>query len=356
MHTQKVLPDTYRDQSDDDLRARIAAVKKTLGERLCILGHYYQRDEVVSFADFEGDSFELAKKGAATKAQSIVFCGVHFMAESSVVLARQGQRVFLPDMTAGCPLADLAEIDQVNEAWRALEAAGLARDVTPITYMNSSAAIKAFCGAREGIVCTSSSSGKAFDWAFARRNRILFLPDENLGRNTAIAAGIADDEILLWDPTLRDGGVTEADVKRARVIVWKGYCHVHTFFTVDQVRAAREKYAGCTVVVHPECEPAVVNAADGSGSTAYLKEAVEAAPAGATIVVGTEINMVARLAKRHPDKQVLPLARSLCPNMFKISLASLCWTLEALGSVNEVSVPPEIARDAKLALDRMLSL
>ncbi len=351
-----ILPDSYRGVPDGEFRARITKVKERLGSKLCILGHYYQRDEVIAFADFQGDSFALAKEGAATSADSIVFCGVRFMAEASVILARPGQRVFLPDPDAGCPLADMAEIDQVEEAWAAIERAGLVDRFVPITYMNSSAALKAFCGGHGGTVCTSSSAGRAFDWAAAQEKRILFFPDENLGRNTAHAKGITDAAMALWDPLAHNGGVDVATLAEKQAVLWKGFCHVHTFFTVAQVEAVRRDYPGCRVVVHPEASPAVVDACDGNGSTAYLKEYVEAAPAGATIVVGTEINMVARLARQHPEKRVVPLARSLCPNMFKTSLADLCWTLESLGEVNEVFVEEGVARDAKRALDRMLAL
>jgi len=350
------LPEKYRSMDDAELKNRIAAVKKRMGKDLCILGHYYQRDEVIEFADHLGDSFILAKRGSETDATSIVFCGVHFMAEASVILAKPDQRVFLPDMDAGCPLADFASIEQVEDAWKAMTDLGVAGDFIPVTYMNSTAALKAFCGKNDGTVCTSSSAGKAFDRVFGRGKRIFFFPDENLGRNTAYAKGIREGDVALWDPYKASGGLDDATIEKSRVIVWKGYCHVHTLFTTDHIEDARRKYPGCKVVVHPECMPDVVALSDGNGSTAYLKDYAADAPAGSTVVIGTEINMVSRLAKQHPDKEIVALARSLCPNMFRISLKNLCWTLEELGSVNEVFVEDEIARDARIALDRMLTL
>lgn len=336
--------------TDIQISRRIKAIREKFGRDLCILGHYYQQDEVIEFADREGDSFALAKAGAETDAKFIVFCGVHFMAEASVILAKPGQRVFLPDMDAGCPMADMASIEDVEDAWEAIARAGVAEEFLPIVYMNSSAELKAFCGERGGTVCTSSSATRAFDWAMKQGKRVLFFPDENLGRNTALAFGIGLEEISTWNR----GGANDASIKNSRVIVWDGYCHVHTLFTVKHVEEARQKYPGCKVVVHPECFPEVVSLADGNGSTAYLKKYAEEAPAGSTVVIGTEINMVSRLARRCTDKKIVPLARSLCPNMFKISLADLCLTLEELGKVNEVFVPEDIAQGAKIALDRML--
>ncbi|MFH0799546.1 MAG: quinolinate synthase NadA [Pseudomonadota bacterium] len=356
MPINETMPDKYREMDEAELRRRIAAVKERMGKELLILGHYYQRDEVAGFADIEGDSFALAKEGAESEAKWIVFCGVHFMAEASVILARPGQRVFLPDMDAGCPLADMASIEQVEAAWRALEAAGTAGDFLPITYMNSTAELKAFCGKKGGAVCTSSSASRAFEWATGQGKRIFFFPDENLGRNTARSLLMSDDDVALWDPAVKGGGIDAAKIRGARLIVWKGYCHVHTYFTPEHVGKARAAYLGCRIVVHPECNPEVVDLSDSQGSTAYLKKYAEDAPDGSTVVIGTEINLVARLARKHPEKKIVPLARSLCPNMFKISLADLCWTLENLGQVNEVFVSEDVARDAKLALDRMLAI
>ncbi|MBT3182458.1 MAG: quinolinate synthase NadA [Deltaproteobacteria bacterium] len=356
MVTVDILPDKYKEMTDDELRGIIESKKSEFGSRLCILGHYYQQDAIIDFADHQGDSFQLAKTGSEIDAEYIVFCGVHFMAESSVVLGKEGQRVFLPDMDAGCPLADFATIDQVKVAWNELNNLGLAGKFIPITYMNSSAAMKAFCGENGGTVCTSSSAARAFDWAFNQNKRIFFFPDENLGKNTALSHDVSSEDIVTWDPYKKHGGLDDVALEKARVIVWKGYCHVHTLFTVEHVEDVREEHQGCQVVVHPECTPEVVALADGNGSTAFLKNYVEDAKEGSTIIVGTEINMVARLAKQNLEKRILPLARSLCPNMFKISTADLAWTLDKLGEVNEVFVDPEIAKGARVALNRMLSI
>jgi quinolinate synthase len=340
----------------EEIAHRIRAAKERLGKTLCILGHYYQRDEVIAWADHEGDSFELARWGAATPAQFIVFCGVRFMAEAAAILARPGQRVFLPAMEAGCPLADMAEIEHVEAAWRALADVAGEGAYLPVAYMNSSAAVKAFCGQYGGTVCTSSSAARAFAWAERQGKRILFLPDENLGRNTALAAGFSAQEIALWDPLAGSLRSQAMEVAAVKALVWKGHCHVHTFFSVDQVTQARAKYPGCKIAVHPECVPEVVALADANGSTAFLKKYAEEAPAGSTVVIGTEINLVGRLAKRNPGKRIVPLARSLCPNMFRTSPADLLWVLERIGEVNEIVVPDDTARDARVALERMLAL
>lgn len=347
----------YQNLTQDELRWRVVAAREKLGTKVFILGHYYQQDDVVEFADAQGDSYALAKQGAANKeADRIVFCGVHFMAEVSDILKREGQTVYMPDPGAGCPLADMADGDQVRNTWNRLESIGIADDVVPMTYVNSTAELKAFCGKHGGTVCTSSSSGLAFDWAFKQKPKVFFFPDENLGRNTAHAKGIKDDDIAEWDPTERNGGVSEEQLKKARVIVWKGYCHVHTFFTTEQVKTAREKYPGCRVVVHPECDASVVDASDGNGSTSFLIDYVKNASKDSTVVVGTEINLVSRMSRMFPEKQVVPLARSLCPNMFKTSLHDLCYLLEKWPEDHIISVPEYIAKDAKLALDRMLAL
>ncbi|MFH1829803.1 MAG: quinolinate synthase NadA [Pseudomonadota bacterium] len=356
MNTINTIPDSYRGIDEAELDKRISSVRDKLGKDLCILGHYYQRDEVVKWADHQGDSFQLAKYGSETPAKHIVFCGVHFMAEASAILAKPGQRVFMPTLEAGCPLADMADIDQMQMAWRALEDVGAADDFVPVTYMNSSAAIKAFCGSVGGTVCTSSSAGKAFDWAAKQHKKVFFLPDENLGKNTALACGFKPEEIGVWDPNVADYAKQAMRSKEARTIVWKGFCHVHTFFTTEHVAKARSRYPGCKIVVHPECFPEVVDLSDANGSTSFLKKYAEDAPAGSTVVIGTEISFVNRIAKENPDKKVLPLARSLCPNMFRTSLADLCWVLEELGQVNEVRLPERVISEAKKALDRMLAL
>jgi len=342
---------------DEDLKKRVQKSKDRLGSRLMILGHYYQQDEVIEFADATGDSFALAKIGAANKdAEYIVFCGVHFMAEVSDILAAPGQKVYMPDPTAGCPLADMAEGSEVEDAWEVLKEAGVADDVVPVTYVNSSAELKAFCGKHGGTVCTSSSAPHAFDWALGQKSKIFFFPDENLGRNTAHKKGFKDDRMVLWDPRKERGGVDIEKLKDASVILWKGFCHVHTFFTVDHVLEAREKYPGCLVAVHPECSAEVVDASDAAGSTSFLIKYAEDAPEGSTVVIGTEINLVSRLARELRSKKVVPLKRSLCPNMFKTSLRDLCTLLETFPDENLIEVPEYIRGDAKLALERMLAL
>lgn len=351
------FPEEYRSLTDDELRRRVAAAKKRLGKRLVILGHYYQQDAVIEFADAQGDSFALAGVGARNKdADRIVFCGVRFMAEVSDILAAPGQRVYMPDPDAGCPLADMADGEQVALAWKRLEDLGITGDVVPVTYINSSAELKAFCGKHGGTVCTSSSAGEAFDWALERKAKIFFFPDENLGRNTAHAKGFADDDVASWDPTERDGGIASEHLREAPVILWKGYCHVHTFFTIDHVKSARRRYPDCLVVVHPECDAKVVDAADGAGSTSYLVDFARKAPDGATVVIGTEINLVDRLAREMPSKTIVALARSLCPNMFKTSLTDLCYTLEVFPDDHRIRVPEYVRGDARVALERMLAL
>ena len=346
----------YAELSDDEIYERIMNAKAKLGDSLCILGHYYQRDSIVQFADEIGDSFQLAKAGSQTDAKYIIFCGVNFMAEVSVVLAKSGQRVLSPNPDAGCPLADFANVDDVETAWREIESAGMSDNFMPITYVNSSAAVKAFCGRNGGMACTSSSSGKAFTRALDSGKRIFFMPDENLGRNTANALDIPFDDVVLWDPEKKCGGLSHDGIKQARVIVWKGYCHVHTFFSANHVKSAREKYPECEIIVHPESVPEIVDMADGSGSTAYIKRFVHEASTGSTIVVGTEINMVSRLATEYEDRRIVPLTRSLCPNMFKISPKHLCAVLEHIDDVEPLTVDKNIAHDARTALERMLTL
>ncbi len=341
------IMDTYQSLSDAQIIARIHQIKSKLGADLCILGHYYQQDEVIDFADHIGDSFALAKAGANTSSKYIVFCGVHFMAEASVILAKEGQRVFLPDMDAGCPLADFATITDVNAAWQTIQNQA-PNQFIPICYMNSSADIKAFCGQHGGAVCTSSSAKSIFKWVFDQGKSIFFLPDENLGRNTAIACGISETRIMTWASQCR---ISDVDV-----IVWKGYCHVHTLFCADHMACMRNKYPNASIYVHPECQPEIVQAADGNGSTGYLKQMVDDASAGDTVIIGTEIHMVSRLAKMHRDKIILPLARSLCPNMAKTSMRDLCMTLDHIGEMNEIFVDECIMVNAKSALDRMLAI
>jgi quinolinate synthase len=354
--------------SPEELDLRIRAAKHALGERLVILGHFYQRDEVVRYADFVGDSFQLARAAKTRpKAEAIVFCGVHFMAETADVLSRPDQAVILPNLAAGCSMADMADEDSVMECWEDLEELfGTSPDadgrqpVLPVTYMNSSAALKAFCGRHGGIVCTSSNAATVLKWAFERGQRVLFFPDQHLGRNTAKAMGIPLEQMPVWDPRKPMGGVSEQVLRESRVILWHGYCSVHKRFSVEQIEKARAEYPGVRVIVHPECPMDVVDAADEAGSTDYIKTAIEAAPAGTVFAIGTEINMVQRLAKEHPDKTIFCLDPVVCPcsTMYRIHPAYLAWVLEAVERgeiVNRITVPEEIAAPARVALERMLA-
>lgn len=366
---QGVLPLEYRRASKEELDLRIRAAKKALGERVVILGHFYQRDEIVKYADFLGDSFQLAQ-AARTKpnAETIVFCGVHFMAETADVISRPEQAVILPNLAAGCSMADMADIDSVSDCWEDLEqvlgsnvdAEGRAQ-VIPVTYMNSSAALKGFCGRHGGVVCTSSNAETVLRWAFERGQRVLFFPDQHLGRNTAKKMGIPLSEMCEWNPNLPMGGCTPEALQKARVILWHGFCSVHKRFTVDQIKLARQRHPGVTVVVHPECTMEVVDAADEAGSTDYILKRVQAAPAGSVFAIGTEINMVQRLANEHPEMTIFCLDSIICPcsTMYRIHPSYLAWVLEALerGEVlNRITVPQEIAEPARVALERMLSL
>ncbi|HEU5351105.1 MAG TPA: quinolinate synthase NadA [Terracidiphilus sp.] len=348
------------DHSMDD---RIARARHRLGASTVILGHHYQRDEVLRFADFTGDSYKLARAATDTSAQFIVFCGVHFMAESADVLAQPGQKVILPDLNAGCSMADMAEISQVEDCWESLERLGLADDTIPLTYMNSTAAIKAFCGEHGGLVCTSSNAGAAFRWAFARGRRILFLPDQHLGRNTGYAMGIPLAAMPVWDPWAMQGGQTATALRASRILLWKGHCSVHQRFLpshVDQVRAA---HPGIRVVVHPECRWEVCQKADELGSTERIISLVEQAPDGQSFAIGTEIHLVNRLARRFaPEgKRVITLDDTgcLCTTMYRISPQHLVWALENLIEgrvVNRIEVRAGVKRWARVALDRMLEL
>ena len=363
------IPADYRKASPAEIDLRIRAALKALGERVVLLGHFYQRAEVVQYADFIGDSFQLAQ-AAKTRpnAEAIVFCGVHFMAETADMLSRPDQAVILPNLAAGCSMADMADLDSVTDCWEQLdELLGTQPDaqgrqpVLPVTYMNSSAALKAFCGEHGGIVCTSSNASAVLDWAFERGQRVLFFPDQHLGRNTAKAMGIPLEQMPLWDPRLPMGGIDAQILRDSRVILWHGFCSVHKRFTVGQIDAARAQYPGVRVLVHPECPMPVVDAADGAGSTDYLRRAVEAAPAGSVLAIGTEVNMVQRLAKEHPDKTIFCLDSVVCPcsTMYRIHPVYLAWVLEALerGQIlNRITVPEQVAVPARIALERMLSV
>jgi quinolinate synthase len=356
--------ENYLALPDNSMDARIASAREKLGDTTILLGHHYQRDEVIRFADATGDSYKLSKIAAETRSRYVVFCGVHFMAESADVLGASGQEVILPDLNAGCSMADMAEIGQVEDCWESLEAAGLGEDrLMPLTYMNSTAAIKAFCGERGGLVCTSSNATSAFKWAFARREKLLFLPDQHLGRNTAFAMGIPLAEMVVWDPYQINGGLDPARLKRAKVILWKGHCSVHQRFLPGHVDQVRQKYPGIQVIVHPECRWEVCQKADALGSTERLIQLVQDAPAGSTFAVGTEIHLVNRLANRFAaqGKKVITLDDTgcLCTTMYRISPHHLAWALENLleGRVlNRIQVRDDVKYWARVALDRMLEV
>ena len=360
--------ENYLALPDHTMDERIADARAKLGSTTLLLGHHYQRDEVIRFADATGDSYKLSRIAADTDAKYIVFCGVHFMAESADVLGHEGQQVILPDLNAGCSMADMAEISQVEACWEALERLGLAGEIIPLTYMNSTAAIKAFCGEHGGLVCTSSNARAAFEWAFTRAKRVLFLPDQHLGRNTGYAMGIPLDEMVVWDPWAIQigqghGGQTKEKLADSRVILWKGHCAVHQRFLPSHVDAVRAKYPGIQVIVHPECRFEVCQKADALGSTERLIALVDQAPKGSIFAVGTEIHLVNRMARRFAEqgKKVITLDDTgcLCTTMYRISPQHLAWVLENLVEgrvVNRIQVKPSVKHWAKVALDRMLEL
>ena len=364
---QPVIPEEYQHASAEELDRRITAAKQTLGERVVVLGHFYQRDEIVKHADFLGDSFQLARAARSRpEAEAIVFCGVHFMAETADILSGEHQSVILPNLAAGCSMADMADEDSVEEAWEQLmDILGETDDdgrqtVVPVTYMNSSAALKAFCGRHGGIVCTSSNAATVLEWAFERGRRVLFFPDQHLGRNTAKAMGIALERMPMWNPHKDLGGNTAQDLQDAEVILWHGFCSVHRRFTVAQIDKARAEHPGVRVIVHPECPMPVVDAADENGSTDYIRKAIEAAEPGSTFAIGTEINMVNRLADQHPEHTIFCLDPVICPcsTMYRIHPGYLAWVLEELVAgrvINRISVDAATARDAEVALERMLA-
>ncbi|MFT4284249.1 MAG: quinolinate synthase NadA [Protaetiibacter sp.] len=364
---QGALPVEYQRAEASELHARIRAAKETLGDRVVILGHFYQRDEIVQHADFLGDSFQLANAAQTVpNAEAIVFCGVHFMAETADILAKPEQAVILPNLAAGCSMADMADIDSVEECWAQLEALyGTEPDaegrvpVIPVTYMNSSAALKGFCGRHGGIVCTSSNAETVLEWAFERGQRVLFFPDQHLGRNTAKRMGVPLEAMPMWNPRKPLGGNAGDELLDARVILWHGFCSVHKRFTVEQIEQARAEFPGVRVIVHPECPMPVVDAADEAGSTDYIRKAVAAATEPTTFAIGTEINMVNRLADEYPQHEIFCLDPVVCPcsTMYRIHPGYLAWVLEALvagETLNRIQVPDEVAADARIALQRML--
>jgi quinolinate synthase len=362
MATQVVLPGEIREAGQDEVQERIAAAKRTLGDRLVILGHHYQRDEVIRHADFTGDSFKLAQHAASKpQAEFIVFCGVHFMAESADILSADHQKVILPDLTAGCTMADMAETDQVEDCWDEVTAV-VGDDIMPVTYMNSTAGLKAFVGRHGGAVCTSSNARAVLDWAFRQKTRVLFFPDQHLGRNTGYRMGIPLDAMPVWDPYERGGGVTADQLRAAKILLWKGHCSVHNRFTPEMVDQRRAQIPGVKVIVHPECRFEVAQKADAIGSTEGIIKAVESSPAGTRWAVGTELNLVQRLAREQaPEREVVSLddCFCVCSTMFRIDPPHLLWALESLAEgrvVNWVRVPPQTAADARAGLDRMLAI
>jgi quinolinate synthase len=365
---QGQLPEEYKKASDAELDTRIRAAKAALGDKAVILGHFYQRDEVIEYADFVGDSFQLAN-AALTRpdAEAIIFCGVHFMAETADILSKPDQAVILPNLAAGCSMADMADIDSVAECWEQLEELyGTEPDadgrvpVIPVTYMNSSAALKGFCGDHGGIVCTSSNAATVLEWAFQRGQRVLFFPDQHLGRNTAKAMGVPMEQMPMWNPRKDLGGNDEQTLLDARVILWHGVCSVHKRFNVGQIEKARADFPGVNVIVHPECPMEVVDAADSAGSTDFIRKAIAAATEPTTFAIGTEINMVNRLAAEYPQHTIFCLDPVICPcsTMYRIHPGYLAWVLEALvnGEVlNRITVDDDVAAPARVALERMLA-
>ena len=359
---QKV-PTRYLKLTPEELTEGITFARNEIGNKAVLLGHHYQRDDVIKFADFTGDSYQLSKAASEiTDAKWIIFCGVHFMAETADILTSPDQNVLLPNMAAGCSMADMATASQVEQSWEALKyVLGTTENVVPITYMNSAAAIKAHCGKNGGLVCTSSNADKAFDWALERGEKILFLPDQHLGRNTALARGIPEDSIKVWDPNLPMGGLEEEEIHKATLLLWKGHCSVHTRFTTEHIDDARKRNPLTTVVVHPECTREVVDAADMSGSTEFILKTVTDAPPGTSWGIGTEVNMVKRLADNNPDKDIFCLDPIVCPcaTMYRIHPAYILWVLEGILAgiaINRIEVEPGHKRDSLIALNRRLHL
>lgn len=349
--------------SDPDLLSRAKIARAALGDRALVLGHHYQRDEVIAFADITGDSFKLAQAAAAqSSAEYIIFCGVHFMAESADILTSDNQKVILPDLAAGCSMADMATANQVQECWSQLSALGIADTTIPVTYMNSSAAIKSFTGQHGGTICTSSNAQKTMEWALNKGEKILFLPDQHLGRNTAVLSlGLSLADCVLWNPWKPMGGLTADQLRAAKVILWRGHCSVHGRFTVEAVNEVRHRVPGVKVLVHPECQHEVVSIADVVGSTEAIIRTVEQSPAGSKWAIGTELNLVSRLAKAHPDKEIVFLDKTVCycSTMNRIDLPHLVWAMESLVAghvVNQINVTPDISHFSKLALEQMLAL
>jgi len=359
-HNIANLPDEYRTATDEELKKRISARKKELGDKLVILTHHYQRYDIVKFHDFLGDSYALAKNASEQKnADKIVFCGVLFMAEAADILSDDDKKVYLANPTAGCPMADMASEDEVCDSWEFIESAIGPGKVIPLSYINSTAELKAFCGKHDGLICTSSNADAAFDYCFTRKKKLFFFPDQHLGRNTANKKGIPKDKIVIYDPNLKNGGLSESDIERADVILWYGNCYVHTNFKPEHVSETRKRFPNVKIVVHPECSEDVVNIADSVGSTSHIVKYVNNAPSGSTIAVGTELNLVYRLSVENSDKKIFSLASDMCvmcSNMFRTSLQDLCFTLENFDKAELITVPGDVAEYAHIALERMLEV
>ena len=360
------IPTRYLKLSPEEIQDSIAEIKNSLKNRIVVLGHHYQREDVIKYSDIQGDSFLLSKLASEMEnSEIIVFCGVHFMAETAEILSNDNQKVILPNMAAGCSMADMASFTQVKESWvqltSQLQSKSVKKPIIPITYMNSTASIKAHCGKNDGIVCTSSNAYKAFDWAFKRGEKILFLPDQHLGRNTAYDYGIKEEEISIWDPYVPNGGLSDLQLSNSKVILWKGHCSVHTRFTVQQIESAKIKFPDVNILVHPECTNEVVSMADFVGSTEYIKNTIDNAPAKSKWAIGTEINLVKRLANTNKDKNIFCLDDMICPcsTMYRVHPAYLLWVLEGLVAgyvINQIKVEEEVKDYAKIALQRMLDL
>jgi len=357
------IPADYLHMSAEELDQRIHVTREKLGKSVTVLGHHYQREEVIKYADFQGDSYLLSLEAAnRPEADFIVFCGVHFMAETACILCAEHQKVILPNITAGCSMADMAPMEDVDDAWEDLQdVLGDHGGIVPVTYMNSIAGIKALCGRNNGAVCTSSNAPAVMEWGYQNAERILFLPDQHLGRNTGLKLGLSTDDMVVWNPFKRFGGNTPEQLRNAKLILWQGHCSVHTRFTVKQIEVARERYPDVTILVHPECTMETVQAADMNGSTEFIRKAINEAPAGSKWAVGTEISLVNRLALNNPDKTVFCLDPVTCPcsTMYRIHPAYLLWVLDGLleGQViNQITVPDQIQQEAQVALNRMLAL
>ncbi len=350
----------YREASEGELRGIVEDAKESMGSRLVILAHHYQRLEVAQLGHFVGDSYDLSRKASEHKeAEYILFCGVHFMAESADILSADYQQIYLPNPLAGCPMADMAEIDDVLAAWEYLAELGLTEKILPLSYMNSAAQLKAFCGREGGLICTSSNAKAAYEWVYKRAEKLFFFPDENLGYNVGRWLGIPDEEIVVWDFRSEMGGIDPDRLQKARLILWKGHCHVHTNFKKHHIDEVRERFPDVKVVVHPECTWDVVKNADAAGSTRFIVDYIGDQPPGSVIAVGTEINLINRMAYQYPEKKIFELSGQICPvcaNMYRTTLADLAYTVENLDTHERIIVDPDIKKDARIALNRMLEV